>query len=506
VNTEAASRRPRRWAGYLEALAAIVVATGLAAVMVSRVAPGTLTSVYLLAVVSVAARAGRGPAIAACLGSVGAFDFFFVPPRFTFAVADMQYWLTFGVMLVVGLLVGTLTARIRRQAEAARQRERWTTAGATMNAALSRAASADDLARVAQAQLVEHFGPELALLLPDGAGALRAVDPSDRFPADEGERAAAAWTFAKRRPAGRGTADVPDAPVRCLPVLGGSGALGVVVARASRHAAGEARAQLEGFVSRVALALEWRRLADEAQAARARMEAERLRNSLLTSVSHDLRTPLTAITGAATTLLESADRVDARTRTELLEAVRDEAERLNRLVHNLLEMTRLEAGALRVQREWHPLEEIVGAALGRLARRLGTRRVAVSIPPELPLVAVDDVLIEQVLVNLLDNAVKYTPLDSVLRLVVSASEAHVTLELADDGPGLPRGEEQRVFEKFHRAHSDAPQGAGLGLAICRGIVEAHGGRIWAQNLPERGVAFLFTLPLDGSRPSVPADA
>jgi two-component system sensor histidine kinase KdpD len=237
------------------------------------------------------------------------------------------------------------------------------------------------------------------------------------------------------------------------------------------------------------------------------MEAERLRSSLLTSVSHDLRTPLTAITGAATALLESADRLDGRTRGELLESIRDEAERLNRLVQNLLEMTRLEAGPLRVQRDWHPLEEVIGAALGRLARGLGARRLAVSIPPDLPLVGIDDVLIEQVLVNLLDNAVKYTPVDSAMRLVVSAAEDHVTVELADHGPGLPRGEEERVFEKFHRAAADGPRGAGLGLAICRGIVQAHGGRIWAQNLPEGGVAFLFTLPLSGARPAVvPADA
>ena len=187
--------------------------------------------------------------------------------------------------------------------------------------------------------------------------------------------------------------------------------------------------------------------------------------------------------------------------------MRDEAERLNRLVQNLLEMTRLEYGAIELRRDWHPLEEVIGAALGRLAKSLGSRRVTVSIPPDLPLVKIDDVLIEQVFVNLLDNAVKYTPPDSAIRIIVTATDQSVTAEVADHGPGLPKGQEARVFEKFFRAAPDGRGGAGLGLAICRGVVLAHGGRIWAHNLPEGGVAFLFTLPLTDAAPaSVPADA
>jgi two-component system sensor histidine kinase KdpD len=224
-------------------------------------------------------------------------------------------------------------------------------------------------------------------------------------------------------------------------------------------------------------------------------------------VSHDLRTPLATITGAATTILESGARLDQRTQQELLESVRDEADRLNRLVQNLLEMTRLESGALQLHKDWHPVEEIVGAALGRLAKSLGSRRVSVSIPPDLPLVKIDDVLIEQVFVNLLDNAIKYTPPDSAIRIIVTATDQSLTAEVADHGPGLPKGQEALVFEKFHRAASEGRRGAGLGLAICRGVVQAHGGRIWAHNLPEGGVAFLFTLPLTDAPPaSVPADA
>jgi two-component system sensor histidine kinase KdpD len=176
-------------------------------------------------------------------------------------------------------------------------------------------------------------------------------------------------------------------------------------------------------------------------------------------------------------------------------------------VQDLLEMTRLESGALQLRRDWHPLEEVVGAALGRLAKSLGTRRVTVSIPPDLPLVAIDDVLIEQVFVNLLDNATKYTPPDSAIRIIVTATDRSITAEVADHGPGLPKGQEARVFDKFYRAASDGRRGAGLGLAICRGVVLAHGGRIWAHNLPEGGVAFLFTLPLTDPPPApLPADA
>jgi two-component system sensor histidine kinase KdpD len=238
-----------------------------------------------------------------------------------------------------------------------------------------------------------------------------------------------------------------------------------------------------------------------------RVETERLRNSLLSSVSHDLRTPLATITGAVTTILEEGARLADGTRHELLESVREEADRLNRLVQNLLEMTRLESGALQLKQELHPPEEVIGAALSRLAKRLAQRRVTTRVPPDLPLVPMDDVLIEQVLVNLLDNAVKYTPAASPIDIIATATDRNLTIEIADRGPGLPAGEEEKVFEKFYRGEPEGARGAGLGLAICRGIVRAHGGRIWAQNLPGHGVAFLFTLPIgEAAGVTMPADA
>jgi two-component system sensor histidine kinase KdpD len=380
-----------------------------------------------------------------------------------------------------------------------------------MSRELASTRGVDDLLAIAISHIVEVFPAEVAVLLPDGAGRLapRPVQAA-ALRTDAAEQAVAEWVYAHRELAGLGTATLPGAAALYVPLIGSRGAAGVLGVKPAEPHAFDSPEQLhllETFANQTALAIERATLADEAQASQVRMETERLRNSLLSSVSHDLRTPLATITGAATTILESGTRLDQRTQQELVESVRDEADRLNRLVQNLLEMTRLESGALQLHRDWHPVEEVVGAALGRLAKTLGTRRVSVSIPPDLPLVKIDDVLIEQVFVNLLDNAVKYTPPDTAIRIIVTATDQSVTAEVADHGPGLPKGQEALVFEKFYRAASESRRGAGLGLAICRGVVVAHGGRIWAHNLPEGGVAFLFTLPLTDAPPaSVPADA
>ncbi|HLC42525.1 MAG TPA: DUF4118 domain-containing protein [Methylomirabilota bacterium] len=246
-----------------------------------------------------------------------------------------------------------------------------------------------------------------------------------------------------------------------------------------------------------------RRQAEAARAAQVSAETERLRNALLSSVSHDLRTPLASITGSASSLLESGEHLDAVTRRELLQAIHEEADRLNRLVQDLLEMTRLESGAVIVRREWHPIEELVGAALGRLGKRLGARPVLTRIPADLPLVPLDGVLIEQLLINLIDNALKYTPETSPIEIAAFGDDDGVMVEVADRGPGLPPGDERRVFDKLYRGQAKAGRGSGLGLAICRGIVEAHGGRIWAENRSEGGVAFRFTLPVKETPPSIP---
>jgi two-component system sensor histidine kinase KdpD len=250
----------------------------------------------------------------------------------------------------------------------------------------------------------------------------------------------------------------------------------------------------------MAAAVERVLLGEEAQRAQVMVETERMRNAVLSAVSHDLRTPLATITGVTSSLLEQKQERDPASRRELIQSVYDEATRMDRLVNNLLYMTRLEAGALQVHKEWLPLDEVVGAALVRLEDRLGGRTIKTQLSPDLSLVPLDGVLIEQVLMNLLDNALKYAPMNTPIELSARASDGEVTIEVADRGAGVPPGDEQRIFDKFYRAAPSETRGVGLGLTICRGIVEAHGGRIWAENRPDGGARFRFTLPVQGEPP------
>jgi two-component system, OmpR family, sensor histidine kinase KdpD len=279
--------------------------------------------------------------------------------------------------------------------------------------------------------------------------------------------------------------------------------LGVQPARRRSLQAPEQVHLLETFASQTALAIERATLAEEAQQAQVQIETERLRNTLLSSVSHDLRTPLAAITGAASSLLEGEVALDTPTRRELLQMIYEEADRLNRLVSNLLQMTRLESGTVQLEKEWQSLEEVIGAALTRLETRLRDRPLTTHLPADLPLVPFDSALIEQVLISLLDNAIKYTPSGTPIAVSVWVEQGTVTVEVADRGPGLSPGDEKRIFEKFYRRqHTGGGGGAGLGLTICRAIVEAHGGRIWAENRPDGGAALRFTLPVQGSPPAI----
>jgi two-component system sensor histidine kinase KdpD len=284
------------------------------------------------------------------------------------------------------------------------------------------------------------------------------------------------------------------------------GVLGVESPSGEALATPEQLHLLETFAAQTALAIERVALVEEAQQARLRSEADRLRNSLLSAVSHDLRTPLATITGSASALVEQESVLDPPARRELAHAIQEEADRLNRLVHNLLEMTRLEAGGIRVRKDWEPLEEVIGSALARVEKRLGQRRVDVRLPTDLPLVPLDPLLVEQVLINLFDNAIKYTPEDTPVEVTASAGAGAVTVTVADRGPGFAPGEEARVFEKFYRGEAAGTRsGAGLGLAIARGIVEVHGGRIVAEPRPGCGALFRFTLPLGAAPPEVRPD-
>jgi two-component system sensor histidine kinase KdpD len=313
----------------------------------------------------------------------------------------------------------------------------------------------------------------------------------------------AEWTWLHQQPAGAGTDTLPLARGLFVPLRGARGRVGILALYASsqsRLEEPEERHLLNAYAGLVGSALERVQLAEEARRATLRAETEQLRNALLSSVSHDLRTPLAVVTGSTSALLDDDGPRDPAARRELLETAHQEAQRLNRLVRNLLDMTRLEAGALKVHKEPQPIEEVVGAALDRLEDRLRGRDVHTSVPRELPLVPFDPALIEQVLINLIENATKYTPSGTPIDVSAHSNQDEVVVEVADRGPGVAPENAERVFDKFYRVREGEGGGAGLGLTICRGIVTAHGGRIWVEQRPGGGAVFRFTLPLDRGAP------
>jgi len=466
-----------------------------------------IAMIYLLGTVVVSSRSGRGPALAAVFVSIALFDFFFVPPYLTFAVSDLQFVSTFGVMLLISLVISGLTVRVREQAAFARERESRTAALYAMSRELATARDRSQLVDVGRRQIGASFGAAVQLLLPDQTGHLAPPEEqAPAYPLDDRERGVAQWVFQRAQSAGLGTDTLPAAKALYLPLRASGNLVGVlgVMPSDSRRFQGPAQRQLlEAFADQLALALERMTLERQTQQSQVEIEAERLRTALLSSLSHDLRTPLAGITGAATSLLQDRSMRD-EVRRDLLQTIVEEAQRMNRLIGNLLDMIRVETQTLVVQKEWQPLEEPIGVALIRLDERLQGREVQVQLPPDLPLVPLDGLLIEEVLINLLENAVKYTPAGSPITISARVDNQTIVVEVADWGPGLPPGEEARIFDKFYRSVGAPPGGGvGLGLTICRGIVQAHGGRIWAENRPGGGAVFRFTLPIEGTPPTLP---
>lgn len=488
------------WRRYLLALLLVVAASGLSTLFARLISPTNLIMIYLLAVVIAAAYLGRGPAVVTSLFSVLAFDFFFVPPSLTFAVSDTEYLLTFIGLFVVGVVISQLTARVREQADAARQRQTETATLYSLSRELAVATDLEDIMNRIVSNVNQTFGRKVAILLPDAEeqGQLKPGATSADFVLDESETAVAIWAFQHKQPAGRGTDTLPAAAVRYLPLITARGVIGVM--GISQGSGGtlmttEQRRLLDAFASLAAVAIERAQLSETARNAELVQVTEKLQTALLNSISHDLRTPLVSITGALTSLQEDGAVLDEKTRQELLENAREEADRLNRLVGNLLDMTRVDAGALIVRREPAELQDVIGAALEQLNGRLGHREVKVDVPPDLPLVPLDFGLIVQVLVNLLDNAIKYSGDDSPIHVRAQANLQAVEVQVADRGIGIPREDLERVFDKFYRVqHPDSVGGTGMGLSICRGIIEAHGGHIHAENRTGGGTILRFTLP------------
>ncbi|WP_136524130.1 sensor histidine kinase [Geomonas ferrireducens] len=490
------------WPGYLKSLVLVLVISLLCEPARHYLAPTNLVMFYLLAVVLAATRLGRQEAICTAFLSVLAFDFFFVPPRLTFVVADTQYFITFAALFTVGVVISTLVSQAKERAEAIREREVQTASLYYLSRDL---AVASDLAGILDAMvknIEESLGANLAVLLPEGERLVTSA-ASTGFSLGLKETAVADWAFCNCAPAGRGTETLGSAELLYLPLQTSGDVLGVVGLK-FRHqhefSSPLSRRLVQAFVTQVALAVERVQFAKQAEQAQILQARESLERALLNSISHDLRTPLVSISGALGVLRDRSTELLEEARQDLLDAAWEEAGRLNRFVGNLLDMTRLEAGALKLKLAPCDLQDLVGCALAALEPQLGRRSIEVLVPGELPLVRLDMVLMTQVLVNLLDNALKYSPRETPVEVSAAVSGDRVTIEVTDHGAGVPDQELGRIFNKFYRV--PVPEGAGgtgLGLSICKGIVEAHGGSIRAENLAGGGLRSLVTLPVTESR-------
>ena len=478
---------------YGMALAACALTTAVAVALLPWLDLANIVMLFLLNVVLVALGLGRGPAVLAAFASVAAFDFFCVPPRMTFAVSDAQYLVTLAIMLAVGLITGQLTAGLRYQARVAAQREERARALYEFARDLSSLLQIEQVVDTAARRIGRTFHARVVVLLPDDSG--RLAPPGD--PAGDIDVAAAQRAYDAGEAAGSGGATPPGDAYRYLPLRAPVRTRGVVAIRPEETGfllAPEQQRHLATFAALTAIALERVHYVDVAQRALVRMESERLRNSLLAALSHDLRTPVAALVGLAESLGLTAPPLSGP-QMETARAIVEESRRMSQLIDNLLDMARLQSGEVRLRREWQSIEEVVGSALRSARPALTRHRVRLALDPALPLVEFDAILIERVLYNLLENAGKYTPPGSTV--TVSARLAGDALEVCvrDDGPGVPRGQEDAVFEKFVRGNREsATPGVGLGLAISRAIVETHGGTIRLERSPEGGACFCFTLP------------
>ena len=511
------ARHSLSWAQYVWGALVVALCTQVSRIMFPFPFFGldNVIMIYMLGIVVVAIRYGRGPAILSSALTVVAIDVFFVPRYLATEQAGAQNLMTFGAMLIIAVIISGLAVRTKQQAEVAHQRELRAAALYSMSGELASTVDVDDLIRIAVEHIGDVFNCQSLILLPNQKDRLLIVgDERMVNEMDLDSQRVAEWALDHRQIAGLGTAEHPESDTLYVPLVAARGAVGVLCMRPEEPGYTlnpEQLHLLQTFANQTSLAVERSRMAEEAQQAQVDVEAERLRNALLSSVSHDLRTPLTAISGAASTLLES-ESLDSATRHELVQSIYDEADRLNRLVRNLLDMTRLEAGTVQVHKEWQLIEEVIGVALARLEKQLADRPVHTDLPPDLPPAPFDAALIEQVLINLLENALKYTPPGSAIDISAHVVGPELVIAVGDHGHGLPPGDLERVFEKFYRGKryraeaSGSERGTGLGLTICRGIIQAHGGRIWAENQPEGGAIFRFSLPLGEPLPDVePSD-
>jgi len=487
---------------YLLSLILVFLITLLGFPLHFVVDPANIVMVYLAAVVIAAVFLGRGPAVLASVISVLAFDFFFVDPRFTFTVNDTQYLLTFLGLLIVGLIISTSASLLRDQVDVLRHRQQQSQALNNFSRELTSAITLDQVLDTVIRNVGEMFNRQAVVLLPE-EGRLVVKAATTDLKMDESELAVAEWAYKNNQPAGHGTDTLPAAAIRFLPlatIRGTIGVLGVMPLDAQQTLSQDQHMLLEGAVNLSALAIDRASYAEKAAQTELLRNTEKLQTALLNSISHELRTPLATITGVLTSLGESGraapeNKLDATTSLELIDSATQQAARLNHLVGNLLDMTRLEAGAMRLNREPTDLLDLVNAAVIQVSGDACQHEVQVNVPIDLPLLSIDAVLIAQVLTNLLDNACKYSPTGSPITITVVLLDHQAVFSVRDCGMGIPEEDLERVFDKFYRVQrQETITGTGLGLSICRGIVEAHGGRIWAKNNPDQGVTITFALP------------
>lgn len=503
VVAQAVDSGKRRWFSYGIAAASSLATALLATPLIPYLDLANIAMLFLLVVVLVSVRLGRGASVVATCVGVACFDFFFVQPRFSFAVSDVQYLVTFGVMLAVGLITGHLTAGLRFQAHVAAHRERRSRALYEFARELSGALQSEQIFDTTRDFIQRTFQARAILLVP-------ALDDRLQAPVQTGDGSApdlgiAQWAYDHAESAGLGTDTLPASSFFYLPLVAPMRTRGVLAIEPAQQRwilIPEQRKQLDTFAALAAIALERVHYIEVAQGALVNMETERLRNSLLAALSHDLRTPLTLLVGLSESLTRSKPALPAE-QMQMAQSLNGEALRMSALVTNLLDMARLQSGEIKLRLEWQALEEAVGTALRLCEKLLSEHQVTVGIPQDFPLIRFDAVLLERVLCNLLENAAKYTVPGSRIDVFAALHGTFATLTVADNGPGVASGREEEMFEKFTRGQREsARSGVGLGLAICRAIVESHGGKVRYAKSALGGAAFIITLPL-GQPPSTP---
>lgn len=497
---KAAVREPAGFIPYAAMVITITLLTVLALPLRTYLGQVNIAMLYLAPVLLSAFVWGRYFSLVAAILGIVTFDFFFIPPAFNFAVSDVRYFLSFAIFLLVAVMTGTLSDRLRQHIVYAKQRETRMAALYVLSREISATNELEKVLGQVVRKVYESIGSQAVILLPDEENKLSVRAESDaqhRVPVDENEKAVAMWVYEHGQNAGRGTDTLVGADFTYVPMGTEQGILGVlgVMPKDSKHLSPEQRRLLDAFASLAAVAVNRIELVEQAKKTHLLAESERLHTALFNSISHELRTPLTSIIGAVTGLLDEDELYDPASRRDLMQTIKQGALRMNRLVNNLLDMTRVESGYLQLNKEWCDVQDMIGVAASRV-EALRSRSLKIEVAPNLPLVPADFVLIEQVLVNLLDNAAKYSDPGSEVSVRATRNLKEVAIAVADHGPGIPEGQREQVFDKFYRLQTSSQiGGTGLGLTICRAIVEAHGGRIWVSGNPGGGALVVFILPL-----------